>query len=208
MTTLTVYDPPMCCSTGVCGPEVDPRLAQFSGDLDWLKGQGIDVRRFNLAQEPSAFAEHPQVKALLERSGDEDLPAIVIGAKLVSHGRYPTRAELAAAAGLAGDRPADSKTSAVSEEVKELIALGAAIGASCEPCFKLHHDRARKLGVPSEALRAAVQIGEAVKAASAKNILGLAERMLGEEQPKAAAASCCGGSAKQEPAEAKSGKCC
>jgi len=36
MTTVTVYDPPMCCSTGVCGPEVDPKLAQFAGDLDAL----------------------------------------------------------------------------------------------------------------------------------------------------------------------------
>jgi hypothetical protein len=34
MTTVTVYDPPMCCSTGVCGLQVDPKLAQFAGDLD------------------------------------------------------------------------------------------------------------------------------------------------------------------------------
>lgn len=69
---------------GVCGPEVDPRLAQFASDLDWLTGHGVDVRRINLAQEPSAFAENPEVKALLERSGDEDLPAIVVGTRLVS----------------------------------------------------------------------------------------------------------------------------
>ncbi len=100
MTKVTVYDPPMCCTTGVCGPEVDPRLAQFAGDLEWLSAQGTEVRRFNLAQEPSAFVEQPDIKALLERSGDEELPAIVIGSKLAWHGRYPTRSELAEAVGL------------------------------------------------------------------------------------------------------------
>ena len=78
MTRITVYDPAMCCSTGVCGPEVDPKLAQFTGDLDWLKSQGIEVRRFNLAQEPASFVENPAIKAILERSGGDELPAIVV----------------------------------------------------------------------------------------------------------------------------------
>jgi hypothetical protein len=173
MTTLTVYDPPMCCSTGVCGPDVDPRLAQFAGDLDWLKGQGVDVRRINLAQEPSAFAENPEVKALLERSGDEDLPAIVVGTRLVSQGRYPTRAELAAAAGVVGVRPADCTVSVVSEEVRELIALGAA--------------------GPTNATASSCCGGSAKKEPAEIN---------------ATTSSCCGGSGKKEPAETKAGKCC
>jgi hypothetical protein len=45
MITVTVSDPPMCCSTGVCGPDIDPKLAQFAGDLDWLEEQGVDVER-------------------------------------------------------------------------------------------------------------------------------------------------------------------
>jgi hypothetical protein len=100
MTSLAVYDPPMCCSTGVCGPEVDPALARFAGDLDWLKNQGVAVRRFNLSQEPARFVANAAVKALLDRSGGDDLPAIVADDKLVAHGRYPTRQELAAWAGL------------------------------------------------------------------------------------------------------------
>lgn len=207
MTTITVYDPPMCCSTGVCGPEVDPKLAQFAGDLDWLKGRGVEVRRFNLAQEPAAFVEHPEVKALLDRSGGDDLPAIVVGTKLAWQGRYPARAELAEAVGLARGR-AEAEPTMMSEEVGELIALGAAIGASCEPCFKFHYDKARKLGVSTDAMREAVKIGDAVKAASAKNIVGLAERMLGSAEPKAMASSCCGGSARTQPAEAETKKCC
>jgi len=84
----------MCCSTGVCGPEVDPKLAQFAGDLDWLKKQGIEVERINLAQEPGRFVENASIKAILDRSGGDDLPAIIVGDTLVANGRYPGRENL------------------------------------------------------------------------------------------------------------------
>lgn len=66
MKTISVYDPPMCCSTGVCGPEPDPELAQFGAFLAGLAARGVEVHRFNLAHEPLKFIEHPAVKALLE----------------------------------------------------------------------------------------------------------------------------------------------
>jgi AhpD family alkylhydroperoxidase len=201
MQTVTVYDPPMCCSTGVCGPEVDPKLAQFAGDLDWLKDQGVKVERINLAQEPGRFVENAAVKAILDRSGGDDLPAIIVGDVLVANGRYPGRHELASLVGLS----IETAPSKLSEQVKELIALGAAIGASCEPCLKFHYDKARKLGVTTEAMREAVAIGEAVKAASARNILGLAGKLIGNTEPKAGTGSCCGSG---ETAGQKSSGCC
>ncbi|MCK5711203.1 MAG: arsenite efflux transporter metallochaperone ArsD [Hyphomicrobiaceae bacterium] len=100
MTTITVYDPPLCCSTGVCGTEVDAKLAQFAGDLNWLKTRGVEVTRFNLAQEPGQFVENQAVKAILDRSGTDELPAILVGDALVASGRYPSRDELVAMAGL------------------------------------------------------------------------------------------------------------
>lgn len=203
MKTVTVYDPPMCCASGVCGPEVDPKLVQFAGDLDWLKSQGVEVQRFNLAQEPTKFVENRAVKAILDRSDGDELPVIVIGRDVAVSGRYPARQELAAMIGLAG-APAGVE---VTEEIKELIALGAAIGASCEPCFKFHYDKARKLGLSADAMRQAVAIGEAVKAASTRAILGVAERMIGPEQPKAGS-SCCGSTTVAQPAEAKAKACC
>jgi hypothetical protein len=90
----------MCCSTGICGPEVDPKLAQFAGDLDWLKAQGVEVQRINLAQEPARFVENAAVKAVLNRSGGDELPAILVGDRLIASGRYPSRDELAAMAGI------------------------------------------------------------------------------------------------------------
>ena len=68
MPTVRVFDPPMCCSTGVCGPSVDPELARFTADLDWLKKQGVQVERFNLSQQPGAFASQRRREGRAERA--------------------------------------------------------------------------------------------------------------------------------------------
>jgi hypothetical protein len=50
MPKLEIYDPPMCCSSGVCGPSVDPVLPRFAADLDWISQRGVAVERYNLSQ--------------------------------------------------------------------------------------------------------------------------------------------------------------
>jgi hypothetical protein len=100
MTSIQVFDPPMCCSTGVCGPQVDPVLPRFAADLEWLSSRGVRVERFNLAQQPQAFAASELVRAALGEHGNEALPLIVVGGAVASHGRYPEREELARLAGV------------------------------------------------------------------------------------------------------------
>ena len=100
MTTIQVFDPALCCSTGVCGVEVDQQLVTFAADIKWLEQQGTKVERFNLAQQPLAFAENPVAKGFLERSGQEGLPLILVNGEVALAGRYPRRAELARWAGL------------------------------------------------------------------------------------------------------------
>lgn len=97
---LAVYDPPLCCSTGVCGPEVDPALVRFAADLKWLEEQGVEVKRFNLSQNPMAFVENEQVKQALTDKGDSALPLVLAGGRIAKSGRYPERDELAALAGV------------------------------------------------------------------------------------------------------------
>ena len=99
---LKVYDPPMCCSSGICGPSVDPRLARFASDLEWLKTQGVVVSRFNLAQQPSAFAEEEDVRRELQEGGTDCLPILLFEGRIVSRGQYPDRKELALLAGVCG----------------------------------------------------------------------------------------------------------
>ena len=99
MKKLEVFDPAMCCSTGVCGPSIDPELARFAADVDWLQKQGVTVERFNLSQQPAAFAETPAVKEALGR-GTAVLPLVLVGDRIAVEAAYPSRETLAALAGL------------------------------------------------------------------------------------------------------------
>lgn len=213
MATVEVFDPPMCCSTGVCGPSVDPALATFAADLTWLADQGATVERHNLSQEPKAFAERDLIRGLLTERGEDALPAVVVGGELRSSGRYPTRTELVEWS--LGGAPSDSLDAATAE----LVAIGAAVGANCEPCFKFHYNEARRLGVSSGAMVAAVRVAQAVKDSPARSMLDLAAKLLGTDTgslrpadsgqaaqtagavntanaPAATDGGCCGGGAK------------
>lgn len=101
MTTLTVYDPAMCCSTGICGAQVDQRLVDLAADLDWLKAQGITVRRFGLSREPSEFAANETIRQIMQDSEGDDLPVFLLDGVLKAKARYPARAELAEWVGVA-----------------------------------------------------------------------------------------------------------
>ncbi|MCL5036742.1 MAG: arsenite efflux transporter metallochaperone ArsD [Chloroflexi bacterium] len=99
-TILQVFDPPMCCSSGVCGPNVDPRLARFSSDLDWLKKQGVTVERFNLSSNPAIFAMTQVVRDALKANGNACLPILLADGEIVSEGDYPDRNTLAGLCGI------------------------------------------------------------------------------------------------------------
>lgn len=103
---LSVYDPAMCCPTGVCGPSVDPELTRISQDLRWFESQGVRVERFNLAQEPDAFVQNPRVTGLMQAFGDGALPAVLVNGEVTVHGRYPSREEIVAAVEGSGTRTA------------------------------------------------------------------------------------------------------
>ena len=100
MPSIQIFDPALCCSTGVCGVEVDQNLVNFAADVDWAKQHGAQVERFNLAQQPLAFAENPTVKGFLQRSGQEALPLVLVDCEVALAGRYPSRSELIRWAGI------------------------------------------------------------------------------------------------------------
>jgi hypothetical protein len=94
LSTLQIFDPAMCCSSGVCGPDLDTRLVQFAADLDWLKSQGVIVQRHNLSQNPAVFVENETVRTALADKGEDALPIMLVNGKLAVMGRYPVRSEL------------------------------------------------------------------------------------------------------------------
>jgi len=93
MKTIQVYDPPMCCSTGICGTDIDPDLVNFAAMLSQLSTHGIKIERYNLGQQPMAFVQNPAVKALLDKEGAAALPLIFWDGEVHLMGRYPTKDE-------------------------------------------------------------------------------------------------------------------
>ena len=93
MKTIQVYDPPMCCSTGLCGNDIDPALVSFAALLTQLSQKGVKVERYNLGQQPMAFVQNPVVKALLDKEGVAALPLILIDGEVHHKGRYLTDEE-------------------------------------------------------------------------------------------------------------------
>lgn len=95
MKKIQVFEPALCCSSGVCGVNVDQELVAFSADVDWARLKGCQVNRFNLANTPLAFSENNAVKEVLTRSGVDALPLTLLDGEVVLTGRYPRRDELA-----------------------------------------------------------------------------------------------------------------
>lgn len=93
MKNITVYDPPMCCSTGVCGPSPNKDLVRVAGDLDRLAKKGVEVIRYNLSQQPAAFIGG-EIGKLIKEKGLLFLPIIMVDGEVQLVGRYPTTEEM------------------------------------------------------------------------------------------------------------------
>ena len=88
---IQIYDPAMCCSTGVCGPSVDPELVRIQETLRQIQKQAPDVivERYGLSNDPQAFVANTAVAELLKSDGPGCLPLTFVDGKLVSKGSYP-----------------------------------------------------------------------------------------------------------------------
>ena len=109
MASINVYEPALCCNTGVCGPDPDQALVQFTADLAALKKQGIKIARHNLANDPEAFTKKKAVRKFMKTAGSAGLPLTTIGKTVVLTGRYPTLDELTRFAGRATNADADTE---------------------------------------------------------------------------------------------------
>ncbi len=97
---IEIYDPAMCCSTGLCGPAIDPVLVRMNDALLALKKQGVEIERFNLAQQTQAFMMNKTVAGLLHKNGKKILPVIFVNGEVFMTGRYPSYEELCEVLGI------------------------------------------------------------------------------------------------------------
>lgn len=93
MKKMQIFEPAMCCPTGLCGVGVDPELLRISTVLNALKKNGIEVDRFNLTSAPMEFVNNKAINDFLNIKGVDELPAIILDGEIVFTGRYPTNEE-------------------------------------------------------------------------------------------------------------------
>lgn len=93
MKTMEIFEPAMCCSTGLCGVSIDPELLRVATNLNNLKDRGIIVNRYNLSSSPAAFISNPTVNKELHENGGDNLPLILVNGEIVIKKRYPTNEE-------------------------------------------------------------------------------------------------------------------
>lgn len=89
MKKMQIFEPAMCCPTGLCGVGVDPELLRISAVLNSLKKNGIKVDRFNLTDAPMEFINNQAVNQFINSHSVEQLPVTVVDGEIVITGRYP-----------------------------------------------------------------------------------------------------------------------
>lgn len=188
-TVIDVFDPAMCCSTGVCGPDVDDSLADFANDVKWLKSQGIEVNRFNLGQEPEVFKSNPTVLSKLKNEGSDALPIIMINGEIVSEGGYPDRRQLSDWLSL--NNPVPETVSPVQHAEKLLHNVEMAISNADELELQIHFHKAEEAGISKEDLVQSMQAGINNRQHATQSILQTANSLLGVQSNGCAPGSGC-----------------
>ena len=180
-TVIEVYDPAMCCSTGVCGPDVDDVLADFANDVKWLKSQDVEVQRFNLGQEPEAFKTNAEVLARLKNEGTAVLPIILVNGEMVSEGGYPDRNTLKNWTGLSSNNGEQKKEAqpVYNEKVELLVAIGSAVATGSEQMLKQLFTEGEQMGISKDDMARAMQTGLNMYQRPLSQIVHTANKLLG-----------------------------
>ena len=105
MAAIRIYEPALCCESGVCGPESDASLVTITADVRRLKDLGADIERHNLATDPTVFIADETVRGFMHTVGSKGLPLTVVDGVTVATGTYPSRDELLRFAGLGDPAP-------------------------------------------------------------------------------------------------------
>ena len=100
MSKIEIFDPAMCCSTGICGPGIDQELLRVATTINTLTKKGVTVIRYGLSSEPQAFVDNKKVNEYLMKEDVEVLPLTLVDGEVVKTKAYPTDDEFAAWAGL------------------------------------------------------------------------------------------------------------
>lgn len=91
---IIIYDPVLCCPTGICGVNVDPELIRMAIVIENLKKKGIVVQRFNLRDHPQIYVDNKVINDCLTNEGADVLPIVTLDDKIVLKKQYPSNKQL------------------------------------------------------------------------------------------------------------------
>ncbi|MBI4827022.1 MAG: arsenite efflux transporter metallochaperone ArsD [Nitrospirae bacterium] len=97
---IEIFDPAMCCSSGLCGPGVDPLLIKMNETVLALIKQGVEVQRYNLAQQPKEFMANKKVAELLHKKSKNVLPVTMVNGEVFKTGEYPCYEDICSKLGI------------------------------------------------------------------------------------------------------------
>lgn len=101
MTEVLIFEPALCCSTGVCGPSVNEDLLQITSIVNGLDAlSDYQAKRYNLSNDPQEFVNNEIIVELLKEQGADVLPATILNGELVKFGEYPSIEEIEGYTGL------------------------------------------------------------------------------------------------------------
>ena len=92
--TVKIYDPALCCPTGICGVNIDPELIRISIVLDNVKRKGMNIERFNLRDHPQVYVDTKVINDFLMKEGAEKLPATTVDGEIEVVGAYPSNKQI------------------------------------------------------------------------------------------------------------------
>ena len=91
---VEIFDPPMCCPTGLCGPVLDQTLLDVSEMIFALQSKGIVVKRYQMASDPNAFLNNENVMQLIRERQISALPITSVNGTIIKSSSYPSLAEV------------------------------------------------------------------------------------------------------------------
>ncbi len=91
---VELFDPPLCCPTGICGPTIDQTLLDVNEMVLTLQANGVRVERYQMTTNPNAFLSNAEVMRLVREQQMAALPITVVRGKVLRSGAYPSLAEV------------------------------------------------------------------------------------------------------------------
>lgn len=91
---VEIFDPPLCCPTGLCGPALDQNLLDLMETIMELQNEGYQVKRYQMKSSPQAFLSQSEVMLLINSKQMAALPIVLVRGQLLTSGFYPKLVEI------------------------------------------------------------------------------------------------------------------